>query len=261
MQTLRIAPDHKLSYTEFGKPNGYPILVQHGLIASIKDGDLFEQLTSAGARVICIARPGYGESSAYEMHSVGEWGEMINELVSHLKLTQFDVLGISSGAPYSYAIGCALPESTRNIFIFSGIPAMYDDGVIAHWPFPVQKNAAVEEMKRLANDFFFSNLTAEDLLKNDIRDSMANEGYGIALDFRLRCMDWGFTLAGIKHKVIMRHARFDVNVPLICAELTAAMLPNALLKMEENDIHFSQETLDDFIGSAIIPRLQERMCV
>ena len=26
-----------LSYAEFGDPNGYPILIQHGLIASIVD--------------------------------------------------------------------------------------------------------------------------------------------------------------------------------------------------------------------------------
>ena len=257
--TLYKSTKNELSYTEFGNSNGYPILVQHGLIASIKDGYLFDRLTEAGARVICIARPGYGESSANVMYSIGEWGRMINELVSQLKLNQFDVLGISSGAPYSYAIGYALPESTRNIYIFSGIPAMYDDKVIAHWPFPVQKNASVLEMKKLANELFFSNLAAEDLLRNDSRDSMANEGFGIALDFCLRCMDWGFTLAEVKQKVIMRHAGFDVNVPLVCAELTAAMLQNAVLKVEENDIHFSQETLDDFIGSEIIPRLQERM--
>lgn len=261
MQTMRFAAGHKLSYAEYGSSNGYPILVQHGLIASIKDGDLFERLASVGARVICIARPGYGESSAYEMCSIGEWGQLISDLVRVLKLTQFDVLGMSSGAPYSYAMGWVLPEAVRNIYIFSGIPAMYDDGIIAHWPFPVKKNADMGEMKKLANELFFSNLTAEDLARNDFRDSMANEGFGIALDFRLRCMDWGFTLAEVRQKVIMRHARFDGNVPLACAELTSAMLPNASLKVEESDIHFSQDTLNDFLESEIIPRLPVRELV
>jgi pimeloyl-ACP methyl ester carboxylesterase len=53
-----------LAYNEFGNKNGFPILIQHGTIASIKDIDYFKELEKY-ARVICIARPGYGESSPY----------------------------------------------------------------------------------------------------------------------------------------------------------------------------------------------------
>lgn len=247
-----------LSYIEYGSPDGFPILVQHGLIASIKDGDLFKRLTSAGARVICIARPGYGESSPYALSCIGEWGNLVSELVKALKLTRFDVLGMSSGAPYSYAIGWALPETARNIYIFSGIPAMYDDGVLAHWPFEVKKDADLDEMKKLVHGLFFSNLAAEDLARNDTLDSMVNDGFGIALDFRLRCMDWGFRLPEVKQHVYMRHARFDPGVPLATAELTSAILPNAELKVDESDIHFSQETLDAFFESEVIPRMPFR---
>ena len=181
-----------LSYAEYGSPDGFPILVQHGLIASIKDGLLFERLTGAGARVICIARPGYGESSPYVMCAIGELGQLVSELVNELGLTRFDVLGISSGAPYSYGIGWVLPEAARNIYIFSGMPAMCCDEVLAHWPFEVKKDTDLKEMRKLARELFFSSLTVEDLARNDTQDSMANDGFGIALDFRLRCLDWGF---------------------------------------------------------------------
>ncbi len=250
---------YSIAYAEYGNPHGFPILVQHGLIASIKDGGLFDRLTRAGARVICFARPGYGESSPYKMGSIGEWGQLVAELANELRLTKFDVLGMSSGAPYSYAIAWALPEEVRNIYIFSGIPAMYDDRVLARWPHPVTKNADLAEMKRLAHGLFFSNLAAEDRVRNDTRDSMANEGFGIALDFRLRCMDWGFKLVEVKQQVVMRHARFDHGVPLASVELTAALLPKATLNVEETDIHFSQETLDAFFDSEIISRLPDRM--
>lgn len=244
-----------LSYAEYGNPNGFPILVQHGLIASIRDGNLFERLTTAGARMICIARPGYGESSPYEINSIGEWGQLVTELTRELRLTQFDVLGMSSGAPYSYAIAWALPEVVRKVYIFSGIPAMYDDQVLALWPFPIQKNADLDEMKKLAYELFLSNLTSSDLLKDDIKDSMANDCFGLALDFRLRCMDWGFKLSEVRQKVFMRHARFDGNVPLSTAELTAALLPKAALSVDDNDIHFSKETLDAFFESTVLPQL------
>jgi pimeloyl-ACP methyl ester carboxylesterase len=257
-QFLIIKNGISLSYAEYGRPDGYPILAQHGLIASIKDGDLFEGLTKAGARVICIARPGYGDSSPYEMTNIGEWGELVSEMVKELQLTRFDVLGMSSGAPYSYAIGWALPEAVRNIYIFSGIPAMYDDAALAHWPFSVQKNASLAEMKKLAGELFFSNLSTEDLARNDVQDSMAHDGFGIALDFRLRCMDWGFQMAEVKQKVIIRHARFDGNVPLTTVEKTVALLQNGVLNVEENEVHFSPETLDAFFESEIIPRMPGR---
>jgi len=51
-----------LAYNDFGNKDGFPILVQHGTMASISDIDCFADLGKI-ARVICIARPGYGESS------------------------------------------------------------------------------------------------------------------------------------------------------------------------------------------------------
>ena len=130
-QLLQYKNGNVLSYTEYGEKSGYPILVQHGLIASIGDYPLFDSLIKAGIRVICVARPGYGESSPYPMSQMSEWGEIVSLLADELNLSQFDVLGMSSGAPYSYAIGYKLPHKVRTIFIFSGIPALYDEKVVS----------------------------------------------------------------------------------------------------------------------------------
>ena len=113
-----------LSYAEYGNKNGFPILIQHGLIASITDYDLFDRLIQLGARLICIARPGYGTSSPYLLQNMAEWAEIVTVLIDELQLSQFDVLGMSSGAPYSYVLGYRFPQKVRNIYIFSGIPAM-----------------------------------------------------------------------------------------------------------------------------------------
>ena len=77
------------------------------------------------------------------MINIAEWGEIVSILVDELKLSHFDILGMSSGAPYSYSIGYKLPDKVRNIFIFSGIPALYDDSVLAVWPYEVNKNADI----------------------------------------------------------------------------------------------------------------------
>jgi len=113
IQTVPYKNGNPLSYAEYGDKNGFPILIQHGLIASIRDAGIFDRLlqltASAGTfgktRLICIARPGYGESSPHKMSNIGEWGDIVSALVAELNLSHFDVLGMSSGAPYSYAIG------------------------------------------------------------------------------------------------------------------------------------------------------------
>jgi pimeloyl-ACP methyl ester carboxylesterase len=240
--------ENSLSYTEYGEPNGYPILIQHGLIASITDYHLFDLLAEMGTRLISIARPGYGESSPYVMQNIGEWGDIVGALVEDLELPHFDVFGISSGAPYSYAIGRKFPNKVRNIFILSGIPALYDDKIITSWPWELKKDASIAEMQKLAHELFFSNLSREDLEKDDIKDSMMNDCFGIAQDFRLRCMDWGFTLADVTEPVFMRHSKTD---NFITAEMTARLLPNCIFDVRENDEHFSKEVLNDFIRTVM----------
>jgi len=241
-----------LSYTDYGTPNGYPILVQHGLIASIEDVDLFDRLIRNQARIISVARPGYGDSTPYEMRSYAEWGEIAAPLVRELGLAHFDILGMSSGAPYSYALASFFPEKVRNIFIFSGTPALYEEKVLADWPYPPLVSQSLAELENLAQQLFFQNLTAEDLHKSDIRDSMMNHYFGVAQDLKLRFMDWGFNLSDVKARVFMRHSKTDDSVPYQTATRTAQLLPHCNLEVTETGPHFSKETLDDFIDRTMV---------
>jgi pimeloyl-ACP methyl ester carboxylesterase len=240
-----------LSYAEYGERKGYPILVQHGLIASISDDHLFDGLLEAGKRLICVARPGYGESSPYQMRNMAEWGEIVSVLVDDLKIGSFDVLGISSGAPYSYAIGYKLADQVRNIYIFSGTPALFNKKVREFWPYPVKEDAGIAEMEKVAKELFFSNVTKEDLLRDDIRDSMRNDCFGVAQDLRIRCMDWGFRLSEIRARVNMEHSKTDREVPFVTAEITAKMIPNCRFEVREGE-HFSGETLDRYIRNVML---------
>ena len=248
--------EYTISYAEYGDKNGFPILINHGLIASIGDYPLFERLIKLGAQLICIARPGYGESSPYEMYNIGEWADIVSVLVNELHLSQFDVLGMSSGAPYSYAISYGLPEEVRNIYVFSGIPALYDEEILSHWPYEVNKDASLSELQEVARGLFFSNLSKEDLEKNDITDSMRNHCFGIAQDFRLRCRDWGFRLQDIRANVYMQHSQEDESIPVITALLTSKLLPNCTLDFREQGPHFSGQALDEFIRTVIAPNFK-----
>jgi pimeloyl-ACP methyl ester carboxylesterase len=243
---------NRLSFADHGDSRGYPVLVQHGMIASIRDYPLFGRLIQAGIRLISVARPGYGESSPYEMKDMAEWGDIVAVLAHELDLAHFDVLGLSSGAPYGYAIGYRLPGKVRRIFVLSGTPALYDPSVQAHWPHPIDRHATLTELQTLARDLFFSGLSDEDRSRNDIRDSMMNDCFGIAQDLRLRCRDWGFTLADVKATVYMQHSRADDQVPFITAEMTSRLLPDCRFEARESGGHFTPQVLNEFIDRTMI---------
>jgi pimeloyl-ACP methyl ester carboxylesterase len=240
-----------LSYAEYGDKHGYPILIQHGLIASIDDQALFESLIQLNTRLICIARPGYGESSPYIMKNLAEWGDMVAPLIRELGITQFDVMAMSSGAPYGYSIGSRFPDKVRNIYIFSGIPALYDEGVLSGWPYVITGDQNMAEMETLAHELFFSNLTRDDLARNDIRDSSMHNGFGVAQDLMLRGKDWGFNLSDVRGKVFMHHSKQDSSVPYKTAVRSAALLPDCEMELTETGPHFSDQALDDFIRTTI----------
>jgi hypothetical protein len=135
----------------------------------------------------------------------------------------------------------------RNIYIFSGLPALYDEIVLSNWPYEAIKDKNMADMENLAHELFFSNLTTDDLKKNDIRDSIMHNCFGVAQDLRLRFMNWGFCLSDVKEKVYMRHSKCDDAVPFNAAVRTSELLPNCELELLETGAHFSKEALDDFI--------------
>jgi len=250
-QSVQYKPGNWLSYAEYGNKDGFPIFIQHGMIASVNDYHLFDQLIDLGIHLICIARPGYGESSPYIMNNLAEFGDIVSVLIEKLGIIQFDILGMSSGAPYSYALGCKLAQKVRNIFIFSGIPALYYKDIVNLWPYEIRTEATINELEKVAKEVFFSNISKEDLLRNDIIDSMRNNYFGIAQDLKLRCVDWGFILSDVTGNVYMQHCKEDNDVPFKAAEITANLLPNCQFFIREKGVHFSPETLNDFIKNVM----------
>jgi len=244
-----------ISYTEYGNPNGFPLLVQHGMIASIKSGDIFNNDLKDLARIICIARPGYGESSAIPMNNYRQWGEITSCVINELSLTDFDIFSSSAGAPYGYAVSSVCHPQVRNIYVYSGMPAFYDELVRENWPYPIQNGLSHSEWEKITYDMFFTNATPEMLNDIDIKDSMCNKCFGLAQEFRLRFENWGFDLSTVEAKVFMQHSKQDEVIPYRAAERTTLLLPDCILELLEEGPHFSFESYQQFITRTIIPHL------
>ncbi len=247
--TIEIGENRHIAISEIGETDGKPIVVNHGMIASIRDDYFFDGLVKNGFRVISCARPGYGLSTAFEMKNVKEWGMIVEEVMKQRGITEFDVLGISSGAPYSYAIASVIPYKVRNVYIFSGTPALNVREVAELWPYPLNTEATIAELQGIAKGLFFAD--GVDQNDNGAVDAAKNECFGIALDLKLRCHDWGFVLGEIKNRVYMEHGISDNSVPYETAEITAGMLGNCILHKRKPGGHFSRGMLDDFIRDMI----------
>jgi pimeloyl-ACP methyl ester carboxylesterase len=256
IQTLEYADGQWLAYAEYGDTSGFPLLIQHGLIASIEDSHLFQVLLDKKLRLVCAARPGYGASSPYSLENLAEWGELAGCLLRELKIFRFDLLGMSSGAPYAYAIARRFPHLARHVYIFGGTPALYDAAVQAAWPYPSTAGQSLEELQDLAQELFFKDLSPEALAQPDIRDSLRNRGFGVAQDLKLRFADWGFTLAEVKQKVFMQHSKADDSVPFQTALRTADLLPNCELELLESGPHFSPEALSYFLDNTVLSNME-----
>jgi len=250
VQRHTLGDGNTVGYEDFGPPRGFPILVQHGLIASIGNTALFYPLVEAGRRVIAVARPGYGVSSPFFLAEVGAWGAVVESLADALELSRFDVVASSSGAPYAYSIARRMPGRVGAVSVFSGTPALYHPAVRALWPYPLEDLGGIEAWKTLARHLFSPSAGEEPL--PDLHDSLAHDGFGIALDLMIRGRPWGFVLDEVPVPVVLEHALDDDQVPFATAQVTAGLLPQALLTTRASGGHFSPELFQAFLKNTVL---------
>jgi len=243
-----------LAYNDFGKMDGFPILIEHGSTASINDIDDLDKLCQI-ARIIYIARPRYGESSPCILQNLLEYGEIVAKLVDKLGINEFDISGSSAGAIYCYAIAKACYNKIRNIYVYSGTPVFFYEEVKRIFPFPISKEMTVEDSQKIAFDAFYANLSEKEKKQKNVKDSMANSCFGEGQNLRLWCKDWGFTLPEIKAKVYMQHSKKDEYVPYSMAEKTAKLLCDYELELLEEGNHFSKDGYESFLENTVIKNL------
>lgn len=119
------------------------------------------------------------------MADMGEWGRIVTALVDYLDIPRFDVLAISSRAPYGYAIGHSLPNEVKNIFVLSGTPASFDSDIASHWPFPVNRDLTIDELQSLASELFFSDVNENDKHRDpSVRSNHFHYGVRVYVEFR-----------------------------------------------------------------------------
>lgn len=255
--------DAVLDLRRMGAMGGRTVIAHHGLISGPDFGpDWIEAAERHGIELLSIARPGYAGSPPAPLESVAGWAPIVEHLIERLGIVEFDVLGISAGAPYAYALAAGLPERVGRVAILSGVPRVTEAPILeaysadARAAYEQYRTSPIEEIAA----FYATTLTARsaELPKDSpwqegLRASLAHGGLGPGREAHLQITDWGFDQSAVTAPTRLWHAEGDDMVPFEAAAQMPALMPDAELLVQQAPGHLpSAATIDaalEFLAS------------
>ena len=267
-----VLPDgRRMTYAEFGRADGTPVLYFHGAPSSRLEPLLVGDaaLGRLGLRVICPDRPGMGGSDFQPGRRLIDWPADLTALVDALGLDRFAVLGNSGGAPYVAVCAARIPDRLRSAVVVSGGWRMDWPEARAGLPLPNrvmlllarrapvllrlmlasmgsvaqgEPEAELAQMKKrlpAADHAAFAGPGRLEAFGQAMRECLRQGSRGAAWDLRLYVRDFGFRLDEVRVPITLFHGELDTNAPIGVARRAAAELPAARLVTYPNDAHLS----------------------
>lgn len=249
-----------LSYAEFGKANGYPILYCHGSQSSRLEMHYDTSFANKqGLRIITIDRPGHGLSSFNPNGSIRSFAQDVKELCHQLKIKSCSIVGMSAGAPFALGIAYSLPQLISKVAIVSGFAPYNNESkkyvskevrtmlnLAKSFPFLLRimlkiqaKQLAKKPDKALKGFLKIMSAPDQEVLKNNqvmqvienmFAEAFRNGSQGVAHEIsNILVREWNFDLNEIKNPVYFYQGEKDNNVPLQWATLMSSKIEKAEL--------------------------------
>ena len=267
-QTLILKDGRKLGFTEFGNPNGHPIIYCHGSQSSRLEMHYDTSFArDNGLRLITIDRPGHGLSDFNPTGSILSFATDVKHLTEHLKINKFSVTGMSAGSPFALGIAYLFPENVQNVSVISGF-APYNSESKTHlskevnimlnlakyFPFllkillKIQVKQLSKKPKTALQGFLkimstpdqevLKNKSVMTVIENMFTEAFRNGSQGVAYEIlHLLVKDWGFELNKIQVPVTLWQGKKDNNLPYQWAELMKNEIQNASLTLYPEEGH------------------------
>jgi len=121
-KTVATRDGRELAYAEVGDPNGPLVIHNHGGPSSRLEARFFVESASRNRlRLICVDRPGMGQSSPQHARSYAGWAADLVAIADALGCREFGVTGWSEGGPWALAAAAYLdPERLRHVTSIAG---------------------------------------------------------------------------------------------------------------------------------------------
>jgi len=269
---LRLRDGRTLSYADYGRVDGQPIIYCHGSPSSRVEGDLFfdpATLLELGIRVIVPDRPGMGRSDFQPGRRIVDWPSDVEQLADALELESFRVIGESGGSPYATACAALMPARVKALGLIGCLAPPDAPGAVAALSTPLRMMFRLGRFApRLLKALFRMNLKmiakggeqAGDrmaasfpepdrtlLKRREIRDGFmacfseaCRQGpEGAVWDVGLLARPWGFDLSTIAVPSRLWHGEHDRNVPVMHGRYLASAIPNCRATFYPDDAHLS----------------------
>ena len=261
-----------LTFSEWGDPDGFPVLCLHGTPGSRFSRHHDEGVyASAGARVVTYDRPGYGGSARHRGRDVVDCVEDVAALADALGIERFAVIGYSGGGPHALAAAVRLQERVTRAACDVGI-APYDAPDLDFFegmdPLNVQelgwalqgedvysreiKREARELLERVADDpgnvlgdFELPEADRAELARPEVHaviregmsEALRNGVWGWVDDGLCMVRTWGFDVSEIRVPTRVVYGASDVLVPAAHGAWLARNVPGAEVLVNDAQGH------------------------
>jgi pimeloyl-ACP methyl ester carboxylesterase len=121
-QTVATQDGRDLTYAEVGDPNGPLVIHNHGGPSSRLEARLLASSASKNRlRLICVDRPGMGQSSPHKTPSYSAWADDLVTIADALGYHEFGVTGWSEGGPWALAAAAYIdPRRLHHVSSIAG---------------------------------------------------------------------------------------------------------------------------------------------
>jgi pimeloyl-ACP methyl ester carboxylesterase len=274
----------RLSYAEYGDPNGRLVLWFHGTPGGRRQIPVVGRVEAErlGIRLVCVERPGVGGSTDHVYRVLGEWADDVAVVADDLGHEQFAVIGLSGGGPYALACGARLKDRVTAVGVLGGVvPAVGDDAVATglvdlarrfnvvlragRWPMGTGLWSVIRLIIPLAHPALLGfaaimppgdqavlhDPDIEAMFIDDLERASRRQFRAVVNDGLLFGRPWGFDLGEIDVPVRWWHGNADSIVSLGDAEDAVALIPDCELHIRPGESHLGGFAAADDVLRAI----------
>jgi pimeloyl-ACP methyl ester carboxylesterase len=282
--TVTLADGRRLGYAEYGDVRGPLVLWFHGTPGARRQLPpvAHDSAHALGVRIVCLERPGVGESTEHLYERVIDWARDAVVVAERLGHDRFMVVGLSGGGPYALACAHEFPERVVGVGLLGSVTPVTGDEVSAgglmslalpfnniikavRRPLGVGLWAFVQAVTPLAHPLVlgFTRVMPEGdrlvLLDPDFEAMFIDDlVFGARRQFQAMVNDvillgrsWGFRLSNVKVPVRWWHGDADPFVPLEQAERAVALIPDAELRVRAGESHLGGFAAADEVVSVL----------
>lgn len=272
MAEVATADGRRLTYLEVGDPQGPLVLHNHGGPSSRLEAHLLAgAATKNGLRLVCVDRPGMGQSSPQKARTYAGWADDLVTVADALGYRQFGVTGWSEGGPWALAAAAYLdPARLRHVSsIAPGSYGAFGDNSAAQYLSKIDalggalalrfkpgfrlmyavlgliakhfRAGFVKQVRSTVGDYDRHLLSREDIASgfaDACAECFAHDSTGLVRDAELLYRRWPFDVSKIDRPVHLWQGLDDKLVPDPINKAVADAMPGAVWHPVDGAGHF-----------------------